>query len=323
LRRIAVMTSGGDAPGMNAAIRAVVRVALHCGLEVRGVRRGYAGLLAGQTEELSTRSVGGIIQRGGTVLGTAREAAMLMPDGPRQALDVLHREGIDGLVVIGGDGSLRGALALHRLGFPVVGVPASIDNDIYGTDLAIGVDTALNTALEAIDRIKETASSHNRAFIVELMGRHSGYLALTAGLAGGAEMVLIPEVEVDPARVVQELREAYARGKPHFIVVVAEGARYNAARLQQYIEHAEDEVGFETRLTVLGHVLRGGAPTVHDRLLASRLGAEAVAQLAAGVSGVMVGLVKGAETTTDLETVTQRIRAIDPEIYRLADILAA
>ena len=316
------MTSGGDAPGMNAAIRAVARVALHCGLEVYGVRRGYAGLVADQVEALDARSVGGIMQRGGTVLGTAREMAMKTADGPPRALDTLRRHSIEGLVVIGGDGSLRGALALHRLGFPTVGVPASIDNDIYGTDLSIGVDTALNIALEAIDRIKETASSHNRAFLIQVMGRHSGYLALMSGLAGGAEMVLIPEVEVSPTQVIQELRQAYARGKPHFIVVVAEGAKHDAAALAQYIAHSADGVGFETRLTVLGHVLRGGAPTTYDRLLASRLGAEAVAQLAGGASGIMVGLVKGQEVATDLETVTQQMRTIDPEVYQLAEVLA-
>ena len=296
------MTSGGDAPGMNAAIRAVARVALHCGLEVYGVRRGYAGLVADQVEALDARSVGGIMQRGGTVLGTAREMAMKTADGPPRALDTLRRHSIEGLVVIGGDGSLRGALALHRLGFPTVGVPASIDNDIYGTDLSIGVDTALNIALEAIDRIKETASSHNRAFLIQVMGRHSGYLALMSGLAGGAEMVLIPEVEVSPTQVIQELRQA--------------------AALAQYIAHSADGVGFETRLTVLGHVLRGGAPTTYDRLLASRLGAEAVAQLAGGASGIMVGLVKGQEVATDLETVTQQMRTIDPEVYQLAEVLA-
>ncbi|MBU1878733.1 MAG: ATP-dependent 6-phosphofructokinase, partial [Chloroflexi bacterium] len=228
MKRIAVLTSGGDAPGMNAAIRAVVRTGIDKGWEVVGVRHGYAGLIDGDMDALGVRDVGGIIQQGGTILGSARSAEFRTEQGRAQALRLLHQRGVEALVIIGGNGSQAGAHVLSQMGFPVVGVASTIDNDLYGSEITIGVDTALDIALEAIDRLKVTASSHHRAFLVEVMGRDCGYLALVAGIAGGAEAVIIPEVETDPEVLAAEMREAYERGKAHAIVVVAEGARYNA-----------------------------------------------------------------------------------------------
>ncbi|MCL4458495.1 MAG: 6-phosphofructokinase [Chloroflexi bacterium] len=322
MERIAVLTSGGDAPGMNAAIRASVRVALSREAKVWGVSKGYAGLIQGELKPLNSRSVSEIMQRGGTILQTARCEEFKTEDGQRAGVRNLVEHGIEGLVVIGGDGSMHGALAIHRLGFPVVGVPASIDNDLRGTDMSIGVDTALNTILEAIDRVKDTASAHHRAFIVQVMGRHCGYLALMAGMAGGAEVVLIPEVEANPAMVVEELKRAYAKGKPHFIAIVAEGAKYDAAALAQYIEDRKEEAGFETRVTILGHIQRGGSPTAFDRILATRLGAVAVEQLLSGISGKMVGLVGNEIKATDIATVLAEKKKVDKHLYTLAEVLA-
>jgi 6-phosphofructokinase 1 len=286
MKRIAVLTSGGDAPGMNAAIRAVVRQGLDCGMEVYGIQHGYAGLLVGDIQQLSSRSVSGIIHRGGTILGSARCPEFRTLAGQRKALDILNSLDIDGLVVIGGNGSQTGSYALSNLGFPVVGIASTIDNDLYGADITIGVDTALNVALESIDRLKVTAESHHRAFLIEVMGRDCGYLALMCGLAGGAEAVVIPEVEVDPDEVAAELRAAYDRGKAHAVVVVAEGARYNAEGLAAFFKEHGERLGFDLRVTVLGHIQRGGAPGAFDRLLATRLGAAAASSLANGQSGV-------------------------------------
>ncbi|MGB9862116.1 MAG: 6-phosphofructokinase, partial [Candidatus Bipolaricaulaceae bacterium] len=296
MKRVAVLTSGGDAPGMNAAIRAVVRAGLAQGWEILGIRRGYAGLLAGEMRPLGARDVGGIIQLGGTILGSARCPEFKTPEGIKRAVEVLSRSGIDALVVIGGNGSQKGAYALSQEGVPVVGVASTIDNDLWGSDITIGVDTALNVALEAIDRLKTTASSHNRAFLVEVMGRDYGYLALMAGIAGGAEAVVIPEVPTSPEAVAEAIREAYSRGKPHAIVVVAEGAEYNAQKLAEYFRR--ENLGYELRVTVLGHVQRGGAPGAFDRLLGTQLGAGAVEALARGEKGVLVGQIKGEVVTT-------------------------
>ena len=323
MKRIAVLTSGGDAPGMNAAIRSVVRSGIDHGMEVLGVNRGFAGLVEGELTPLSARDVGGIIQRGGTILGSARSPQFRTEEGRRQALVHLAEQGVEGLVVIGGNGSQSGAYALLQMGFPVVGVASTIDNDLVGSDITIGVDTALNTALEAIDRIKDTASSHHRAFVVEVMGRECGYLALMAGIAGGAEMVVIPEVPTDPDAVAGELRAAYARGKPHAIVVVAEGASCNAAELQEHFRTHQDKLGFELRATILGHVQRGGSPTAFDRLLASRLGARAAELLSEGEIGQLVGLIRDQVTTTPLEQVAGRRKPINMELYRLANVLSA
>ncbi|MBO8141793.1 MAG: 6-phosphofructokinase [Firmicutes bacterium] len=322
MKRIAVLTSGGDAPGMNAAIRAVVRTGLAAGLEVYGVRNGYAGLINGEMERMTARDVGGIIQQAGTMLRSARSREFREEEGRRKAIRKLAERGIDGLVVIGGNGTQTGNYELSKMGFPVVGVASTIDNDLYGTDMSIGVDTALNTVLEAIDRIKATASSHTRAFLVEVMGRDSGYLALTAGITGGAEAVIIPEVEVDPDSVARELLDAYARGKSHAILVVAEGAKLNAASLVKYFQENHAKIGFELRVTVLGHVQRGGTPTAFDRMLGTRLGAAAVDALLAGEHGVLVGWVNNRPQLTPLSEVAGRTRRADPQLYELARVLA-
>jgi 6-phosphofructokinase 1 len=322
MKRIAVLTSGGDAPGMNAAIRAVTRVAISNGWEVFGVRNGYAGLLAEEFRPLGARDVGGIMQLGGTILGSARCLDFKTEQGRLKGLRSLNRNEIDALVVIGGNGSQTGAAALSKMGFPVVGVASTIDNDLYGSDITIGVDTALNIALEAIDRLKVTASSHQRAFLVEVMGRNCGYLALMAGMIGGAEAVVIPEKETDPDKLAEEIRSAYERGKPHALIVVAEGAHYNAARLMDLFEHKKETLGFELRATILGHVMRGGHPTAQDRYLATVLGAGAVDALARGESGLLVGLINNQVTTTPLAEVVDGCKSLDLRLLELAEILA-
>jgi len=321
MKRIAVLTSGGDGPGLNPCIRAVTRMAIHLGAEVLGVERGFTGLINGNMRPLDRRSVGGIMGRGGTFLGTDRCQEFYTLKGQRKALRTLSQSGVDGLVVIGGNGSLTGALALHRLGFPVVGVPATIDNDVNGTDIAIGVDTALNTILDAIDRIKDTASSHQRAFLIETMGRNSGYLALVSGLAGGAEMVLIPEVETPLEEVADAVGYAYERGKSHCIIIVAEGWEPGTRALVDYLKERKDELGFEVRLTVLGHIQRGGAPSAFDRLLATRLGAAAARELIEGAHGMMVGWVNSQVALTPLEEAVAFQKAVDLALWEMAEIM--
>ena len=321
--RVAVLTSGGDAPGMNAAIRAVVRAGIAQGWTVSGVRHGFAGLLGGELVPLGPRDVGGIIQQGGTILGSARCEAFKTPVGREQALGVLKARRVEGLVVIGGNGSQMGANVLAKAGFPVVGVASTIDNDLPGSDISIGVDTALNIALESIDRLKVTASSHERAFLVEVMGRDCGYLALMAGIAGGAEAIVIPEMETSPEDLAKELFASRERGKKHAIVVVAEGARHNARALAQYFRENEKRLGFDLRVTQLGHVQRGGSPGAFDRLLATRLGAEAVRQLAAGESGVLVGQLKGAVASTPFDDLVGRSKSLDPALFALARAMSS
>lgn len=322
MRRVGVLTSGGDAPGMNAAIRSAVRTGIAHGWEMVGIRHGFAGLIAGTVTPLGARDVSGIIQQGGTMLGSARSPEFKTEQGRMQALRVLNQHGVDALIVIGGNGSQQGAHALHQAGVPVVGVASTIDNDLYGSEITIGVDTALNIALEAIDRLKTTASSHQRAFLVEVMGRDCGYLALMAAIAGGAEAAVIPEVPTDPDAVAAELRAAYQRGKSHAIVVVAEGDEYNAEALARHFAAHEDTLGFQLRVTTLGHVQRGGAPTAYDRLLATRLAAAAVEHLAAGDAGVLVGLLRGQLVGTALETVVTKTKTLDPSLLELANVLA-
>jgi 6-phosphofructokinase 1 len=322
MKRIAVLTSGGDAPGMNAAIRAVVRTGIARGWEVFGVQHGYAGLMGGAFRLLGPREVGGIIQLGGTMLGSARAPEFKDLEGRQKALRELNQERIEGLVVIGGNGSQTGAHALHEMGFPVVGVASTIDNDLYGSEITIGVDTALNIALEAIDRLKTTASSHNRAFLVEVMGRDCGYLALMSGIAGGAEAIVIPEFETTPEQLAATLYASYERGKAHAIVVVAEGAKHDAEELETYFKEHKQTLGFELRATRLGHIQRGGAPGAFDRLLATRLGAAATKALAEGQSGILVGLNKGEITRTALSTCVASKKHIDTELLELAQELA-
>ena len=323
MSHLAVLTSGGDAPGMNAAIRAVVRAGIAQGWTVSGVRHGFAGLLGGELIPLGPRDVGGIIQQGGTILGSARCEAFKTPVGREQALGVLKARGVAGLVVIGGNGSQLGANMLAKAGFPVVGVASTIDNDLPGSDISIGVDTALNIALEAIDRLKVTASSHERAFLVEVMGRDSGYLALMAGIAGGAEAIVIPEMETSPEALAQELYSSRERGKKHAIVVVAEGARHNARALAHYFRENEKRLGFDLRVTQLGHVQRGGSPGAFDRLLATRLGAEAVRRLVAGQAGVLVGQLKGAVSSTPFDDVVGGAKPLDPALFALARMMSS
>ncbi len=322
MRRIGILTSGGDAPGMNAAIRAVTRTAIAAEMEVCGIRRGYAGLIAGDAIPMGARDVGGIIQRGGTILGSARSPEFMTEAGRRKAVSALQTHGIEAVVIIGGNGSQAGAYALSQMGVPVVGIASTIDNDLAGSEIAIGVDTALNIALEAIDRLKTTASSHQRAFLVEVMGRDCGYLALMAAIAGGAEVVAVPEVPCAPETIAGELRAAYDRGKSHAIGVIAEGAKYQAAEIAAYFREHHERIGFELRVTTLGHVQRGGAPGAFDRLLATRLGAAAVDAIRRGQFGVLVGLQKGEIGTTPLSEVAHHKKPLDLRLLELARVLA-
>jgi len=322
MKQIGVLSSGGDGSGFNPCIRAVVRTAISHGLGVMGIKYGYAGMINGEIDEMDVRSVGGIIGRGGTILGTARSEEFRTERGRLTAMRKLNEYDIEGLVVIGGDGSFRGALKLHEeFDFPVVGVPGTIDNDICGTDMAIGVDTALNTVLDAIDKIRDTASSHQRAFLIEVMGRACGYLALTSGIAGGAEMILIPEVETSLEEVANALKDAYRRGKAHCIIVVAEGYKSGIEAVATYLTERREELGFEVRTTVLGHVQRGGSPTAFERILATRLGAAAVEALLNGQSGVMVGLIGNKIVLTPLEEIVSQPKKLDLSLYQLSKSL--
>ena len=321
MKRIAVLTSGGDAPGMNAAIRAVTRTAISKGAEVYGVHLGYQGLIDGIMTPMGARDVAGIIQRGGTMLGSARCLEFKTPQGQREAIRNLNQHGIEGLVVIGGNGSQTGANALAQQGYPVVGVASTIDNDLYGSDITIGVDTALNIVLEAIDRLKITASSHQRAFLIEVMGRECGYLALMAGIAGGAETIVIPENEVEPEYVAADIASAYEKGKQHAIIVVAEGAKNNAQKLESYFAEHKERLGFSIRSTILGHVQRGGTPSASDRILASRLGSEAAKALLDGNHGVLIGMIKNQLVSTPLDVVVSTKKELDLTWFEMAEML--
>lgn len=322
MRRIAVLTSGGDAPGMNAAVRSVVRVAAEAGCEVLGVWRGYAGLLEGQGRLLGPRDVGGIMQQGGTILGSSRSDRFRKPEGQQEAVERLYDMGAEGLVVIGGNGTQAGANALSQLGVPIVGVASTIDNDLYGFDITIGVDTALNIALEAIDRLRTTASSHERAFLVEVMGRSHGYLAMVSGLAGGAEAIVIAERETTPDELAVIIRDAYDRGKPHAIVVVSEGAKYDGDALVAHFHNHHDSLGFELRLTKLGHVQRGGIPGVRDRLLGLRSGYVAAQHMLAGEHGIIVGEQAGEIIALPLAEVVSHKKELEMEMLRMESTLA-
>jgi 6-phosphofructokinase 1 len=320
--KIAVLTSGGDAPGMNAAIRAVARSAIDRGWEVFGVYRGFEGLMQDSIRPLRARDVGGIIQHGGTILGSARCEEFKTEAGRRDAIHNLSKHGIDALVVIGGSGSQQGSAALDAMGFPVVGIASTIDNDLYGAEPSIGSDTALNVTIEAIDRLRTTGSSHHRAHLVQTMGRDCGYLGLMAGIAGGAEVIVIPEKEITPPEIAERLRDAYLRGKTHSIVVVAEGAKYDANAIARHFEEHKAEIGFVVRVTILGHVVRGASPTASDRLLATRCGVAAVKALAEGRHGVLVGVQRRAVGETPLEEVARTKKTLDLEFIELARILA-
>jgi len=320
IKTIGVMTSGGDSPGMNPCIRAVVRTGLANDLRVIGVEDGYEGLIHGRFRTLGARDVGGILQRGGTILQTARSAEFREPHGQREAIRQMSNAEIDALVVIGGDGSLSGAMKLAEQGIPVIGIPGSIDNDIHGTDMCIGVDTALNTIVDGIDKLRDTASSHNRAFLVETMGRESGYLAVQAGIIAGAEMVLIPEEPVVVAEVASTIENAYLRGKTHAIVVVAEGAKPSIHELASQIDAMD--IGFTMRVTILGHIQRGGKPSAYDRFLATRFGYQAVQFLLNGQANVMVALDGREVVPIPLRTVVSNRKTLSLEYLQMAKTLA-
>jgi 6-phosphofructokinase len=314
VKSIAVLTSGGDSQGMNAAVRAVVRSALFHGLEVYGVQRGYQGLLNNDLRPMDLRSVGDIIQRGGTILQTARCKEFVTAEGQQRGAEVLRSRGIDGLVVIGGDGSYQGANKLSKLGIKTMGLPGTIDNDIPFTDVTIGFDTAVSIVVDAINKIRDTMSSHERSSIVEVMGRHCGDIALYAGLASGAETILVPEVPFDLNEVADRMKNNFAKGKRHSIIVVAEGA----AKGEEVSQKITEISGIEARVTVLGHIQRGGTPTAADRILASRLGDFAVRQLMEGDSGKACGVVKGELVTTDIDLVASTKKPFDMNLYELA-----
>ncbi|WP_050616030.1 6-phosphofructokinase [Bacillus testis] len=318
MKRIGVLTSGGDAPGMNAAVRAVVRKAIYHDLEVYGIYQGYQGLMNGNIKKLELGSVGDIIQRGGTMLYSARCPEFKTKEGQLLGIEQLKKHGIDALVVIGGDGSYMGAKALTEHGFPCIGVPGTIDNDIPGTEFTIGFDTALNTVIDAIDKIRDTATSHERAYVVEVMGRDAGDIALWAGLAGGAESIIIPEDNFDINDIVSKLKRGHERGKKHSIIIVAEGVG-SASEISKQIE---EMTSFETRMTVLGHVQRGGSPTAVDRVLASRLGAKAVELLLEGKGGRAVGIEKNELVDYDIIEALGRPHKIDMGMYKLSQELS-
>lgn len=307
---------------MNAAIRAVVRTGIARQLEVFGVRHGYTGLIAGDFIHLGAREVGGIIDRGGTMLGTSRCPAFFTEQGQRTAVQELDKRGISGLIVIGGNGSQHGSLAISEHGVAVVGIASTIDNDLAGSEVTLGATTALDVALEAISRLRVTASAHGRVFLVEVMGRACGYLALMAGIAGGAEAIVIPETEQSPEEVAIAIQEAYQRGKSHAIVVVAEGAKHNVDALaRHFTEHAE-RLNFELRVTKLGHVQRGGSPGAFDRLSATLLGATAVERMCAGEHGILLGLAGGRVTHSALREAVNATKPLEPQWLHLAHVLS-
>jgi len=314
MKRIAVLTSGGDAPGMNAALRAVVRMGIHRGHRIFAFYNGYKGLVENESAEMYNRSVGDILTRGGTIIGTARFSDFKNPELQKQAARTLKLLEMDGLIVIGGDGSFRGAVELQKLGVPVVGVPGTIDNDCNGTDNTIGFDTATETVLDCIKKLRDTASSHQRTIIIEVMGRHSGWIALKAGLAGGAEAILVPEMPFDLEELCHALESGIARGKKHSLVVLAEGVM-SANELSCMMQ---DKMGFSANTVVLGYVQRGGSPTANDIILGSKLGARAVDDIAGGASGVMVGEIKNELVSTPLEEILAERKIIDPSLYHLA-----
>lgn len=323
IKKLAVLTSGGDSPGMNAAIRSVVRTCAYHKIECVGVYRGYEGLIDGDFKEMDARSVKGIINKGGTILKTARSKEFRTKEGRQKAFDNLIKSNIDGLVVVGGDGSFTGALIFNQeFGFPVMGIPGTIDNDIVGTSHTLGFDTALNTVVDAIDKIRDTASSHNRLFFIEVMGRDVGHIALNAGIAGGAEEILIPEEDLGLDRLVDSLNRSKKSGKTSSIVIVAEGDKIgkNIFQLKDYID--ENMEGYDVRVSVLGHMQRGGSPSCFDRVLASRMGVKAVESMLEGKTNYMVGLISGKMELTPLDNAIKGKSKINLELLRVSDIMS-
>ncbi len=323
IKKIAVFTSGGDAPGMNACIRAVVRSAMYYGIEVYGIRRGYNGMIAGDIYQMTSHSVSNIIQRGGTILKSARSKEFMTKEGRQKAYEQLQKFGIEGLVAIGGNGTFTGAtIFFDEYGIPTVGAPGTIDNDLYGTDYTIGYDTAVNTALEAIDKIRDTADSHDRVFFIEVMGRDSGYIAIQSGIAGGAEIVMVPEVLTPISEVVETLKQGWNRSKSSSIIVVAEGDEEgNAAQVAEKIKNRL-EVDIDIRVTTLGHIQRGGIPTAYDRILASRLGLGAVEGLMNNLKNVMVGIVNNEIVYTPFRDTIRLPKPINEDMLRMVKILS-
>ena len=323
MKRIAVFTSGGDAPGMNACIRAVVRGAVYHGIEVFGIRRGYNGMINGDIFQMSSHSVSNIVQRGGTILKSARSKEFMTPEGRVKAHEQLQKFGIEGLVAIGGNGTFTGAtLFFDEYGIPTVGAPGTIDNDLYGTDYTIGFDTAVNTALEAIDKIRDTADSHDRIFFIEVMGRDSGYIAIQSGIAGGAELVMVPEVLTPISEVVETLKAGWSRQKSSSIIIVAEGEEEgNAAEIAEKIR-AQVQPDIDMRVTTLGHIQRGGIPTAYDRILASRLGLGALEGLMNGEKNVMAGVVNNELVYTPFRDTIRLPKPINEDLLRMVKILS-
>ncbi|MEN2984770.1 MAG: 6-phosphofructokinase [Dictyoglomaceae bacterium] len=311
MKRIAVLTSGGDAPGMNSAIRSIVRYGLSQGLEVIGIERGYQGLIEGEFIKLKREDVSEIIQRGGTILKTARSEDFYKEEGQKKAIENLEKERIEGLIVIGGEGSLRGAFSLYKLGFPVVGIPGSIDNDIWGTDYSIGFDTACNNVIDAINKIRDTAAAHERTFVIEVMGRECGYIAFTSGVVSGADVILIPEVPIDFPYIIEKLKERQRKMKRHNIIVVAEGVG-SAYFIGKQIE---DRLGISTRIVILGHIQRGGSPSVLDRTLGTFMGIQAVRSLLNKSYGIMIGWQNNKPFGVSLEEVVKNKKRVDPKLY--------
>jgi 6-phosphofructokinase 1 len=322
IKKIGVLTSGGDSPGMNAAIRSVVRTCAYHNIECVGIYRGYQGMIEGDFKEMGPRSVNNIINKGGTILKSARSKEFLTVEGRKKAYDNLTGAGIEALVVIGGDGSFTGAEIFNsEYGFPVMGIPGTIDNDIFGTSHTLGFDTALNTVVDCIDKIRDTASSHNRLFLVEVMGRDAGHIALNAGIGAGAEEILIPEENLGLERLIESLRKSKASGKSSSIVVIAEGDKIgkNVFELKDYIEENFPE--YDIRVSVLGHMQRGGSPSCFDRVLASRLGVKAVESILDGKSNYMVGMLNDKISLTPLEQAIKGHSEIDRDLLRVSDIM--
>ncbi len=323
IKKIGVLTSGGDSPGMNAAIRAVVRTCAYHNIECIGIYRGYQGMIEEDFKEMGPRSVNNIINKGGTILKSARSKEFMAPEGRKKAHENLVKNRIDALVVIGGNGSFTGGLVFNKeFGFPIIGIPGTIDNDIYGTTHTLGYDTALNTVVEAIDKIRDTASSHNRLFFIEVMGRDAGHIALNAGIGAGAEEILIPEEDMGLDRLLDSLIKSKASGKSSSIVVIAEGDKIgkNAFELKDYVEENMPE--YDVRVSILGHMQRGGSPSCFDRVLASRLGVKAVETLLEGKSNYMVGLIKDEIELTPLENAVKGKSQVDKELIRVSDIVS-
>lgn len=323
MKKIAVFTSGGDAPGMNACIRAVVRGAIYHGIEVYGIRRGYNGMISGDIFEMTSQSVSNIVQRGGTMLKSARSKDFMTPEGRKKAYENLMANGIEGLVAIGGNGTFTGAEVFYNeYQIPTVGCPGTIDNDLYGTDYTIGFDTAVNTSLEAIDKIRDTADSHDRIFFIEVMGRDSGYIAIQSGIGGGAEIVMVPETHTPLKKVVSTLKEGWTRSKSSSIVVVAEGDEEGHAA--EIAEKIKQQVGdkLDIRVTTLGHIQRGGSPTAYDRILASRMGLAAVEGLMKGHKNVMAGIVNNDLLYTPFIDTIKKQKPIHDDLLRMVHILS-